>query len=127
MMLLGLLSTSSAYSAGAITLTIEKNDTYASVCSRNCDSVESCFKLAKRFDLNAGQKKVCSSVWALKQTAKHCLIGFIVDNKGWWLIYSAWIRVEISISSCLFGWLSRQPIAIFLAVFWQALRTTKSG
>ncbi len=54
--LLGLLSTPSAYSAGTVTLTIEKNDTYASICSRNCESVESCFQLARRFDLNAGKK-----------------------------------------------------------------------
>ncbi len=50
-------------SAGVVvTLTVSKNDTYASTCSRTCKTVDSCFEQAKKLDLNAGKRGLLKSI-----------------------------------------------------------------
>jgi len=52
-----------AFSAGAVvTLTVSKNDAYASTCSRSCDTVGSCFEQARKLDMNAGKRGLLKSI-----------------------------------------------------------------
>ncbi len=61
--ILGFLGATTAMSnSGAITITVKKNDAYASICSRSCESVESCIMQAKQFDLDAGKKGLLKSI-----------------------------------------------------------------
>jgi len=61
-LVLSMLLPFTVLSESVVTLTIQKNDAYASICSRQCDSVEDCFKQARQFDNNAGRKGLLKSI-----------------------------------------------------------------